>query len=368
MKWSLYLGKVFGIKVYAHWTFWILIIWIFLMHYRIGHNLDEALMGVVFVLALFLCVALHELGHALVARRFNVVTRNITFLPIGGVANMERIPEKPVQELLMAIAGPLVNAVIAIGLFTYLELTGRMPTLEGIMTMEMGEDTLMSGNRFLFNLMMVNIVLFVFNLIPAFPMDGGRILRAVLGFFTERVRATRIAARIGQALAIVFVFAGFYGNFWLVFIGIFVFIGAMSEEAFESSKHFLLGYTVKDVLMKHFTLLPPEATFDNAAQVLLNGQEREFLVGEGDRVDGVLTRNDIIRGLQKSGKEGSVVTAMQKDFPSFKQDMELHKVYDQLLRHSCPVGPVFSDGRLIGVLDLENVRELISLTNAAKES
>lgn len=364
MKWSLYLGKVSGIRIYIHWTFWILIVWIFLMHYRSGHGLSAGLTGVVFIFAIFGCVVLHELGHALTAKRYNIVTKNITLLPIGGLANMERLPEKPGQELLVAIMGPMVNVVIALLLYLYLRFTGGLPTMEELKAIQESEQAVLNGGNFLFNLLMVNIVLVVFNLIPAFPMDGGRVLRALLSYGFDRAKATNIAARIGQFLAILFVFAGFYTNFWLVFIGVFIFLGAGGEADYETAKSILSKYKVKDVLMTRFKLLSPQDTLATAVKSLLDGQEQEFLVGEGNTVQGILTRNNIIEGLNEFGNEAHVSRVMRKDFIVLKPDMELKDVLQKMMTNGYTVGPVYDESGLAGVVNSENINELIMVNKA----
>ncbi|MCB1025649.1 MAG: site-2 protease family protein, partial [Acidobacteria bacterium] len=210
-NWSLKVGKFAGIGVFIHWTFWIIIGWIFLMHFQVGHGLEQGVWGVLFILALFLCVVLHEFGHALTARRFGITTRDITLYPIGGIASLEKMPDKPGQELLVALAGPAVNIVIAAILWIYLNASGQIPDVSA-----MTASHSMLEIPFLWGLFAANIVLAVFNLIPAFPMDGGRALRAILAFSLNRTKATQIAAGVGQFLAIMFVFLGFFYNFWLV--------------------------------------------------------------------------------------------------------------------------------------------------------
>ena len=355
MKWSLNLGKVAGIKLSVHWTFIILIGWIFLMHYRMGHDTQQALMGVVFILALFVCVTLHELGHALTAKRFKIVTRSITLLPIGGLAQMEKLPEKPAQELWVAIAGPLVNVAIAILLYAYLSASNSIPPLINMEHMQL------EGSAFWFNLLLANVVLAVFNLIPAFPMDGGRVLRALLAFKYDRNKATRIAASIGQFLAILFV-----SNIWLVFIGVFIYLGAGAEATFEATKSILTGHSVKDVLMKQYTILQPQDTLEKVVELLLNGQEQEFVVVENNQVTGVLTRKELIAGLAEYGKQSPVANVMRKDFLTLNPDMPLQEVYQKLMANGCAVAPVLDNGKLIGIVDKENVNELIMIKAALK--
>ena len=327
MKWKLYLGRLAGIQLYIHWTFLILIGWIFLIYLRAGNSWVEALGGVGFILAIFACVVLHELGHALAAIRFGIATRHITMLPIGGVASLKRMPERPKQELIVALAGPLVNVLIAAVLFAVLYSTSSFPRVEEVMLIEPGEGWAIGPQYFFFNLMVVNILLAMFNLIPAFPMDGGRVVRALLSFKYGRVKATNLAARLGQLLAIGFVFAGFFGNFFLIFIGIFVFLGAGGEANHESTKALLAGYQVRDVLMTKYVRLQPTATLGEVAQLVLDSQEQEFLVEEDDQIVGVLTPKSFIKGLSEYGKEATVAQAMQRDCIMLRTEMELVEVY-----------------------------------------
>lgn len=364
MKWKLYLGRVAGIQLFIHWTFLILIGWILLVYLRAGSPWGEALGGVGFILAIFACVVLHELGHALAARRFGIGTRHIVLLPIGGVASLERMPEKPRQELIVALAGPAVNVVIVILLFTLLYLTDGFPRVEEVIKIDEGEGWAIGTQYFGFNLMMVNVILTLFNMIPAFPMDGGRVLRALLSFPMGRVRATNVAARIGQLLAIGFVFAGFYGNFFLIFIGIFVFLGAGGEANHENTKALLTGYLVGDVLMTKYIRVTPHDTLGDVTQILLDGQDQEFLVEEEGNIVGVLTPKSLLKGLSEHGKEAPVTKAMQRDFLTLRTDMPLMEVYQTMLAQNYSIGPVYEAGRLVGILDRENINERIMIDQA----
>jgi Zn-dependent protease len=217
MKWSWKIGEFRGIGVYMHATFLILIGFIVLSHWSAGSSVGKTLEGVGFILALFACVVLHEFGHALMAARYGIKTRDITLLPIGGLARLERMPDKPLQELWVALAGPAVNVVIAAALFVLLQFTSAWAPLEQLSV---------ASGPFLQRLMVVNVILVVFNMLPAFPMDGGRVLRALLATRLEYTRATQIAASIGQSMALVFGFLGFFYNPFLMFIALFVWIGA----------------------------------------------------------------------------------------------------------------------------------------------
>lgn len=366
-KLSLYVGKFAGIKVFIHWSFWIILVWVFFMYYNLNQDAGEGFQGVLFILALFGCVVLHEYGHALTARKFNIKTRRITLYPIGGIASLEAMPEKPRQELLVAAAGPAVNVVIAALLFVYLQSTGQMPDFSALQ--EADTETLEEMQLpFTFNLLVANIILVVFNLIPAFPLDGGRMLRALLAFKMDRNKATRLAATIGQVLAIGFVFFGFFYNFWLVIIGFFVYLGAGSEANYESIRTGLKGHTVRDVVMSQFSPLLPQETLERAIQLLLNSQEQEFIVAEDEQVVGVLTRKELIRGLSEEGKQAPVSKVMSKDFLKLEPDMSLKEVYQKMMSGDYSVSPVFENGKFIGIVNKTNIDELLMVESALQDS
>jgi Zn-dependent protease len=221
VRWSLKVASISGIEVRIHLTFLLFLAWIWLSYYRVA-GLPGAVQGVLFILALFFCVLLHEFGHAFAARGFGITTPDITLLPIGGVARLSRIPDKPWEELVVAIAGPLVNVVIAAVLILVVHTSAALDQIQYLENPRIGPlQTLAS----------VNIMLVVFNLIPAFPMDGGRILRALLAMVMPYAQATQIAAWIGQGLAVVFGILGFFWNPLLVFIAFFIFAGAQQEAA-----------------------------------------------------------------------------------------------------------------------------------------
>jgi Zn-dependent protease/CBS domain-containing protein len=361
-SWSLPIGRYFGIKVFIHWTFWILIIWIFLLHFGVGRDVRQGLWGALYVLSLFLCVVLHEFGHALTAKRFGIVTRDITLYPIGGISTFESLPKKPGQELLVGIAGPLVNVVIALALWLYLSATNQLPDLS-----KLNESQDVFQFPFLWNLFVANTILAIFNLIPAFPMDGGRVFRSLLSFFTDRAMATRVAAGIGQFLAIIFVFLGFFYNFWLVFIGLFVFLGAGGEAAFERTKAALAGLKVKDAIMNRFTLLSPDDTLSKAVEVLLNSQESEFVIAEANKPIGILTKGEIIKGLSEKGRDAPVSEFMRSEFLVVRPDLRLADFFQTVLEKGQSVALVMDGEELLGLIDRENVEEKLLVQEALKK-
>jgi Zn-dependent protease len=275
MKGAFKLGNISGIGIFIHWTFSLLVAYIIFSNYRAGHNIEQIVWSVIFILSIFITVFLHELGHALAAKKFNIKTKDITILPIGGLARLDRIPEKPSEELVVAIAGPLVNIALAV-------ITGLFITIPDLKELAVQLTGGVNQSNFFLNFFIVNIWLSIFNLIPAFPMDGGRILRAILSIKFERHKATKIAARIGQLLAIGFIFIGFNSNPFLIFIGLFIILGAQAELEMTKAGFMLKGIFVKDIVMKHYETINANDIVETAVKQLLNGQCKNFLVISGE--------------------------------------------------------------------------------------
>ena len=359
MKGSLKLGKIAGIGLFVHWTFSLLILFIVYTNYKAGQNSIQILWSVLFILCIFLTVFMHELGHALTAKKFGIKTKDITLLPIGGVAQLERLPEKPSEELMVAFAGPMVNIVLA--LITSLFISLPNTSEEMVAQLDNGVN---SGNFFL-NFYLVNIILAFFNLIPAFPMDGGRVLRALLSYKLERHQATKIAARIGQALAIGFVLLGFYSNPFLIFIGIFVFMGAQIESEYTESKYMLKGYKVRDVLMKQYPTIDYNETLETAVKLMLDSQNKHFLVTENGIPMGTLNREQIIAALAKKEGETKLSSIMDRELILLQADNLLEDVFELVYKNKSTLMLVIDDNQLIGTLDTENLLEFI-LINEVK--
>jgi Zn-dependent protease/CBS domain-containing protein len=357
MKYSLYLGKIAGIRISVHWTFLILILWIIFSNMRSGLGFNEIVWSIVFVLAIFLCVILHELGHSLTAQRFNIKTREISILPIGGVAQLESIPEKPKEELLVALAGPAVNVLIAALLYPFVTLGNNVGDLQDL--------SHIGPENFFVALMSINLWLALFNLIPAFPMDGGRVLRALLGFKLSHSKATAIAASIGQVLAIVFVFLGFFYNPFLIFIGFFIFLGAQSEAVYARSKFILQGFTVNDVLMHELPLIDAHATIREAAAKLLDSQNKNFVVNDSGKPVGTLSRDQIIKALGERGDRILVNEVKDDHLVILTPEMPLEEAWQIIQQEKKPLMLVMSEGHLAGVVDQENMAEFILIQTAA---
>lgn len=355
MKWSFRLGRFLGIDVRVHATFFILLAFIAVAYWLPSGNFGDALGGLAFFLALFVCVLLHEYGHALAARRYGVGTHDITLLPIGGVARLERMPDSPGQELWIALAGPAVNVVIAGLLALGLALSGHAGMLTSVDAM---------NGSFTARLLAVNLFLVAFNLVPAFPMDGGRVLRAVLAMRLNYARATRIAANVGQAVAVIFGLVGLLGNPMLVLIALFVWIGAGEEAAAAEMKDALSGIQAHEAMITDFVALTPRESVGAAARLLLAGSQRDFPVIEEGTVVGILTHDRLIRALRDAGEAERVETFMNPVFDSAQGDEPLNLVLARRDPERSAVVPVYSGSQLIGLITPDNVGELFMIRSA----
>lgn len=353
--------KLAGIDIYIHWTFLILLAFIGVTNWMKTGSMEQVVWSMAFISVLFLCVLLHEMGHSLAARRYGIGTRSITLLPIGGVASLEKIPEDPKQEIVVAFAGPAVNMVIAGTLLLILSLTGKLSELNP-------EDfTNIQASNFLILLMVVNITLVAFNLLPAFPMDGGRVFRAALSFVVDRVKATKIAANAGKLVALLFIVYGLFNNPFLILIGIFVIFGAQTEYEYTRSRSLISGVTIGDMMMRNFTPLHPSQTIGEAVSVLLNGQENKFVVLENGHLSGVITKSDIIRGLQSSGNQALIQHYMTPFPVTVKADMLVQEAYDMMMQRGFSLLPVVDGHELVGLLDMDNIAEALMIIQARKD-
>ena len=354
MAWSFRLFDVAGTAVRIHFTFFLLLAWIGAAHWMRGGP-AEAIDGVLFIVILFLCVLLHEFGHVFAARRYGIKTPDVTLLPIGGVASLERMPEKPSQEIVVALAGPAVNLVIALVLMLVL---GARFDLSQMAQLEQAQSTLTA------RVAAANMTLLLFNLIPAFPMDGGRVLRALLAVPLGYTRATRTAAGIGQALAIVFALIGLFGNPLLMLVAVFIFLAASGEAGYVQARDYMRGYLARQAMISAYQTLSPAATADDAAALLLRTTQQEFpIVDDRGALRGMLTRKDLIAGLTERGG-ATLVSDLMKDVPKVRESACLDSVFPMLQRPPGLVGVVDAQDRLIGYLSSENLAELIMIKSS----
>ena len=347
-----------GIDVYIHLTFLLLLGFVGVAHWLAGRNLGTVLTGVLFFSGLFLCVLLHEYGHALAARRYGIATRDITLLPIGGVARLERMPDKPLQELVVALAGPLVNVVIAAGLYVGLQLSGSWQPLGSLST---------TSGSLLERFLVVNVFLVLFNLLPAFPMDGGRVLRAVLAMRMDYARATGIAASVGQGMAFLFGAIGLFTNPMLLFIAFFVWIGAAQEAAAAQMKTASGGCLVRDAMQTEFRTLTARDSLREAVRLLLAGSQQDFPVVDNGRLVGMLSRNHLLQALGQQGENSPVASVMQADF----ETLDANELLDWAMAHLNPdrgfTRPVLRGGALVGLLTAENLGEFFMVRAALEQ-
>jgi Zn-dependent protease/CBS domain-containing protein len=354
LKWAWRIGTVAGIAVYLHGTFLLLIGFVLLSEWQASRSLPAAIGGVLFVLAIFLSVVLHEFGHALTARRFGIRTRDITLLPIGGIARLERMPDEPRQELWVALAGPAVNVVLAGLTFAGLQAAG----IEATAVFDSESDQALP--RF----MMVNLGLAAFNMLPAFPMDGGRVLRAVLAERLDYVRATEIAATLGQGLALLLGFVGLFSNPFLVFIALFVWMGASSEVSTVGLRAAMAGLPVGRAMITDFRALEVGQTLQDAVQLVLTTAQRDFPVLHEGRLVGLLTRDTLMGALAERGPGAEVSSVMAREFETADAREMLETAFARLQRCACPVLPILKDGAIVGLLTPENVGELVMIRGA----
>lgn len=355
MKWSWKIARIAGIDVYIHATFLLIIGWVGFTYWIEQGTIEAVISGIVFILLLFAFVVMHEYGHALTARRYGIKTRDITLYPIGGVARLERMPERPIEELWVALAGPAVNVVVAAALFGYLFLTR---TLEPLTSLTISSGSLIE------RLMIVNLWLVGFNLIPAFPMDGGRVLRALLGLRMEYVRATQIAATIGQGIAFLFGFIGLFSNPFLVFIAFFVWMGAAQEANMVQMKSSLSGIPVTRAMLTDFESLSPRDTLTRVVGLVLAGSQHDFPVLQDGRVVGILDRDTFIATLSKQGQSALVSEAMLPNPPEIDSHEMVEAALLRLQEHGMKTLPVTHGGSLVGLLTSENITEYLMIRSA----
>ncbi len=364
MKRALTLGRVAGIRVQVHWTFVLLILWITFSGIWSDTSTAGILWSNLFVIVLFGCVVLHELGHALTAKQFSIPTKEITLLPIGGVASLEDIPEEPRKELLITLAGPIVNIVIAFFLYLVIPFDFIQQLDETQVEQFFSE---ISARNFLFLLFYANVLLAAFNFIPAFPMDGGRILRALLSMRMDRVKATQIASNLGQLVAVIFFFFGLLYNPFLALIGVFVFFGAFGENVMVQQLTLLRGYEAKDAMMTDITVLNPDDSLDSVIELILSGTERDFIVAnsDGHKPVGVVYNQNIIQAMK--GKDGplTVKDVMNTKFDIIAQSDELTDIYRKIQSEQKSFFPVTDGDRLIGAIDRTNINEFMVFKSSA---
>lgn len=355
MRWSLKIGRVSGIGLYLHVT---LLLLFALLAYAgfVEMGTRGAVWSLALVASILACIMLHELGHSLIAQRLGVQVRSITLLPIGGVAALKGIPEKPWHEIAITLSGPTINLVIAAALLPF---TGQLPRL---FVITMPHDL----SSFLATMVNANLTLFVFNFIPAFPMDGGRLLRAVLALMMSFPRATVIAATVGQVLAIGFVLVGLKFSLWLVIIGVFIFFGAEGEEKIVRTRSLLRDLVVEEVMARDFVVLAPAASVMRGLEMVYHTGQDDFPVMDGDRLLGIVTRQDMLDTANQRGPETPVSEAMDTGLPALPPHTQLSQAYETMMSEGYQSLPVVQDDRLVGLLSHDNISRYLLVQSGLK--
>jgi Zn-dependent protease len=359
MSWSFRLGRWFGIDVFVHFTFVLVLGFLAVTHWMAEREIARVVEGVLFFLALFGCVLLHEFGHALMARRYGVQTRDIILLPIGGVARLERMPSEPRQEFWIALAGPAVNVVIAGMLALVLTLAQAWQPVAQLSP---------TAGGFAERLLVANVFLIAFNLLPAFPMDGGRVVRALLAMRIGFARATRIAATLGQGMAFLFALVGLLAPWpMLLLIALFVWIGAAQEAGAAQFKSSLTGVTVERAMMTQFATLAPHDSLARAVDLILAGSQQDFPVVADRVVQGVLTRRALLAALAQRSPATAVGEVMSREFETVKPGDSVEDAITRGRAQESVLLPVLQDGELVGLLTLENLSEYVLIQAALRE-
>ena len=344
MRWSFGVGKIAGIRIEIHVTFVLFVGWIALSRGLGVGDVGRALEAVLLLLLVFGCVLLHELGHAMAARRYGIRTRDIILLPFGGVARLERMPERPQEEIVVAIAGPMVNVVLAGVLFFFVRdhilVNGELNMQGGILEV----------------LFFVNVVMLLFNLIPAFPMDGGRVLRALLALRLSYAQATRIASIVGLLNQVP----------TLIFVALFVFLAAGEERSVVESRAALSGIPVRAAMVTDFAALDASDPLQRAVDHLMSGSQQDFPVLSEGRFIGVLSRKTLVTGLQKNGAEASIGSVIEPYSDHADAQEPLEQALQRMRANGRSVLPVLHHGALVGLITLENVGELLLVQNALR--
>jgi len=359
---KLRIATILGVRVYLHWTFTLLIAWVLLVQALSRAGAAQTMWALLGITAMFACVVLHELGHALAAAHYNIKTRNITLYPIGSIATMERLPAKPVQEIVISFAGPLVNLLIAALALPFIPY--YVPFWQSANVINQ-----LQPGTFMLYLHTINIMLALFNLIPAFPLDGGRVLRALLGLFMSNGRPTVIAILTGRIIAIAFIIAGLFSfNLILPFIGILVLLADAAEEQLAYLRNAVKGIRLKEFIIRDYATIPQDLSIQEAAEEFLPGHHQYFVIAGMQGLSGVIDRNMLLQALARGWYNKPVAALTTGPQETLEENSLADEVVEQLLRHRNSILPVMESGQLAGILSLDSMIEYLLIHDTSSKT
>lgn len=359
MRWSFRFARVAGIELKVHFTF-LLIVILGAMQFS-QYGIRGMLFGVVMILALFLCVTLHELGHSVVAMKFGIPVREIILLPIGGVAMLARIPRNPLKELAIAVAGPVVNVVIAVAIALGLGINAAMGRFE-MNDLVTASHSGPSSMLLMLWLLRANVALVLFNLVPAFPLDGGRMLRAILAMRMGHARATRVAAGVGQMIAVLMGMYGLMGGgVLMVFVAAFIFFAAAAENSESQQRSVLAGQSVGDAYNRNAIVLSPTDRLSTVVRHILQGYQPDFAVTGAHELIGVVRRQDVIDALQRRVGDVPVSTIMQQHPLHIEASESLDAALRKMTEHNTRIAAVHDNEHYLGLVSAEDIAEAFAV-------
>lgn len=373
---SVTFARIFGIEMRVHWSFLLIVVYYAFIYSGTGSNpLLGAAYGVIMILLLFVCVTLHELGHALVAKYYKINVPHITLLPIGGLASLERTPDKPFQEFLIAIAGPLVNLVLAAVLAPFASYAVISAVEAGQLTTNpaaIWRYALTPGaGNLVVNLALTNLLLALFNLLPAFPMDGGRILRALLAMGTSNVQATRIAVAVGRLMAVLFAFWGITGGgIFLLLIAFFVYLGGGAELELVESRAVLKYIPAERALTQSAVNLYASERLNRAVDLIMSSYQTDYPVLDlSSRFVGVLTRPRLVQALKEVGPDARIVDVMipAEKVPVASPRETLDKLWEKMAQGGSRVVAVKEGPNFLGLITLDDISEIFAVVGANQQ-
>lgn len=350
MRKRFHLARIFGIQIDIHITFFLLLAFFFMV---------LGIKGIFLILGIFVLVTIHELCHGLMAARFGIKVERITLLPIGGVASMPDTPAKPYQEILISLAGPASNIVMLILFYYPLVMILGKETLIYPLLVLTGRTAFTGHFNILAHIYWINLMLAVFNMLPAFPMDGGRVLRAVLSYPLGFRKATAVAVKLGRIFALIFAYLGIVnGHLFLVIIAIFLFIAGSSEGMQVELQETIKGYLVRDIMSGEFVHITPGTPLSKVMGIMFHSHQEDFPVMENGDLKGFLTRKDVLYGMHRGGNEVIVGEIMRKDIPTLDVKTKLNDVQKLLSDHNTSAMPVEENGNIIGVVTMEDINRV----------